>query len=211
MRLEGEDVNGGPNGLWNLLAEGQRPHPVLNTLMTELDASTPASYEALSDYLLENSTGRELTSAVLSSDGQQTVLSFQAETIDWQATIDLYDRLTLALQDAEDSLENDATLRIGGRSLIVAQTSADVAESAVISTSVVAFVILGMLVGIHTTRQKNFKQGLARGFVSWIPFLTFVNEDLYTFPSFQCVFVSAIHNISMLCWCMNLVISVIFS
>ena len=174
MLLQSEDVNGVPNGLWNLLGEAQGRDPVLNTLMTDLDESTPASYQSLSDYLLENSTGRQLTSAVLSSDGQQTVLSFQAETLDWQATIDLYDRLTLTLQDTEDSLDSDATLRIGGRSLIVAQTSADVAESAVISTSVVALVILGMLVGIHTTRQKNFKQGLARGFVSWIPLMMVV-------------------------------------
>ncbi len=172
--MDSEDVSGTPNGLWSLLSEAQVRDSTLNELMTSLNASSTASYQALSDYLLTSSSGRQLTGAVLASDGQQTVLSFQAETLDWQATIDLYDRLTLAAQSTEDSLESDATLRIGGRSLIVAQTTSDVAESAVISTSVVAFVILGMLVGIHTTRQKDIKQGLARGFVSWIPLMMVV-------------------------------------
>ena len=174
MLLQSEDVSGAPNGLWSLLAQAQVRDTGLNSMMEALDASEPATYQALSDYLLQNQTGRQLTSAVLSSDGQQTVLSFQAETLDWQATIDLYERLSLALDDTEDSLEGDANLRIGGRSLIVAQTTSDVAESAVLSTSVVAFVILAMLVAIHTTRQKNFKQGLARGFVSWIPLMMVV-------------------------------------
>jgi predicted RND superfamily exporter protein len=174
MLMDSEDVSGTPNGLWNLLSEAQVRDSTLNELMTSLNASSTASYEALSDYLLTNATGRQLTGAVLAADGQQTVLSFQAETLDWQATIDLYDRLSASTQLTEDSLDSDATLRIGGRSLIVAQTTSDVAESAVLSTSVVAFVILGMLVGIHTTRQKDIKQGLARGFVSWIPLMMVV-------------------------------------
>ncbi|MCH1422177.1 MAG: MMPL family transporter [Candidatus Poseidoniaceae archaeon] len=174
MLTESDDVSGTPNGLWNLLSEAQIRDTVLNDLMVSLDANSPETYDALSAYVLENETGRQLTAAVLASNGQQTVLSFQAETLDWQATIDLYDRLTAAAQGTEDAIESDATLRIGGRSLIVAQTTSDVAESAVLSTSVVAFVILGMLVGIHTTRQKNIKQGLARGFVSWIPLMMVV-------------------------------------
>ena len=174
MLTESDDVSGTPNGLWNLLSEAQVRDTVLNDLMVALDANSPETYDALSAYVLENETGRQLTAAVLASNGHQTVLSFQAETLDWQATIDLYDRLTAAAQGTEDTIESDATLRIGGRSLIVAQTTSDVAESAVLSTSVVAFVILGMLVGIHTTRQKNIKQGLARGFVSWIPLMMVV-------------------------------------
>ena len=174
MLLDSEDVSGTPNGLWSLLSEAQVRDPYLNTLMIGLNSSSPATYQDLSEYLLTNSTGRQLTSGVLSSDGQQTVLSFQAETLDWQATIDLYDRLTTLAQDTEEGLDSDATLRIGGRSLIVAQTTSNVAESAVLSTSVVALVILGMLVGIHTTRQKSFKQGLGRGFVSWIPLMMVV-------------------------------------
>ena len=174
MLLESPDVSGTPNGLWSLLSEAQVRDPYLNSLMLALDSTSLGSYQNLSDYLLLNSTGRQLTSGVLSSDGQQTVLSFQAETLDWQATIDLYDRLTTLAQDTEGALDSDATLRIGGRSLIVAQTTSNVAESAVLSTSVVALVILGMLVGIHTTRQKSFKQGLGRGFVSWIPLMMVV-------------------------------------
>jgi predicted RND superfamily exporter protein len=111
---------------------------------------------------------------VLASDGQQTVISFQAETLDWQATIDLNERMIDALTAAEDELESDATLRVGGRSLILAQTTSDVADSAILSTGIVAGVILLMLVGIHSVRQRDLAQGAARGFVSWIPLMMVV-------------------------------------
>ena len=146
----------------------------LANLMSNLDDTNQSTWDELETYLLTNENGRELTSSLLASDGQQTVISFQAETLDWQATIDLNQRMVDALEGAENGLDSDAQLRVGGRSLILAQTTSDVADSAIISTGVVAIVILFMLVGIHSVRQRDVIQGAARGFVSWIPLMMVV-------------------------------------
>ena len=172
--LESPDVSGAPSGLWNLLAEAQVRDSTLNGLMGQLDDANQSTWDDLATYLLQTSEGRELSSAVLASDGLQTVLSFQAETLDWQATIDLNQRMIDSLESAEQDLEGDADLRVGGRSLILAQTTSDVADSAILSTGIVAVVILMMLVGIHSVRQKDLVQGLSRGFVSWIPLMMVV-------------------------------------
>ena len=79
-----------------------------------------------------------------------------------------------SLESAEEGLEGDANLRVGGRSLILAQTTSDVADSAIMSTGIVAVVILMMLVGIHSVRQRDVIQGMSRGFVSWIPLMMVV-------------------------------------
>ena len=168
------DVSGAPSGLWNVLDEAQVRNPSLGALMSNLQDDNQTSWEDLEAYLLTTEQGRELTASVLASDGQQTVISFQAETLDWQATIDLNERLIDALTAAEDEVESDATLRVGGRSLILAQTTSDVADSAILSTGIVAGVILLMLVGIHSVRQRDLAQGAARGFVSWIPLMMVV-------------------------------------
>jgi predicted RND superfamily exporter protein len=172
--LESPDVSGSPSGLWNALSEAQVRDSTLNGLMMGLDDANQSTWDDLGAYLLASEDGRNLTSSFLASDGQQTVLSFQAETLDWQATIDLNQRMIDALDAAEDGLEGDAELRVGGRSLILAQTTSDVADSAILSTGIVAVVILLMLVGIHTVRQRDVMQGAARGFVSWIPLMMVV-------------------------------------
>ena len=172
--LESPDVSGAPSGLWNVLTEAQVRDSALSALIANLDDENLSTWDDLGEYLLQTSAGRNLTSSVLASDGQQTVLSFQAETLDWQATIDLNDRMIDALENAENELDSDATLRVGGRSLILAQTTSDVADSAILSTGIVAVVILFMLVGIHSVRQKDILQGAARGFVSWIPLMMVV-------------------------------------
>jgi predicted RND superfamily exporter protein len=172
--LDSPDVSGAPSGLWNVLEEAQVRDSNLSALMTNLDAANQTTWDELSTYLLETPAGRELTSSFLASDGQQTVISFQAETLDWQATIDLNERMITALEEAEKGLEGEAQLRVGGRSLILAQTTSDVADSAVLSTGIVAGVILVMLVGIHSVRQRDVVQGAARGFVSWIPLMMVV-------------------------------------
>lgn len=172
--LESSDVSGAPSGLWNLLAEAQVRDSTLNGLMNQLDDTNQSTWDELAAYMLETPEGRELSSSVLASDGQQTVLSFQAETLDWQATIDLNQRMIDSLESAEEGLEGDANLRVGGRSLILAQTTSDVADSAIMSTGIVAVVILMMLVGIHSVRQRDVVQGMSRGFVSWIPLMMVV-------------------------------------
>lgn len=172
--LDSPDVSGTPSGLWNVLNEAQVRDSDLASLMSNLVDDNASSWDDLESYLLTTEQGRELTSSVLASDGQQTVISFQADTLDWQATIDLNERMIGALDAAEDELNSDATLRVGGRSLILAQTTSDVADSAILSTGIVAGVILFMLVGIHSVRQRNLIQGAARGFVSWIPLMMVV-------------------------------------
>lgn len=172
--LESPDVSGAPSGLWNVLSEAQVRDSTLNQLMNQLDDTNQSTWDELATYLLQTPEGRELSSSVLASDGQQTVLSFQAETLDWQATIDLNQRMIDSLESAEEGLEGDANLRVGGRSLILAQTTSDVADSAIMSTGIVAVVILMMLVGIHSVRQRDLVQGASRGFVSWIPLMMVV-------------------------------------
>ena len=172
--LNSPDVSGAPSGLWTALNEAQVRDQDLANLMSNLDDTNQSTWDELETYLLTNENGRELTSSLLASDGQQTVISFQAETLDWQATIDLNQRMVDALEGAENGLDSDAQLRVGGRSLILAQTTSDVADSAIISTGVVAIVILFMLVGIHSVRQRDVIQGAARGFVSWIPLMMVV-------------------------------------
>ena len=70
----------------------------------------------------------------------QTVISFQASTLDWSATTVFQEEVTESLNDVTDGSSFSASL--SGRSLILAQITADVAEAAVVSTSVVAGVIL---------------------------------------------------------------------
>ena len=102
------------------------------------------------------------------------MILFHAATLDWGATVVFESELSEDLSQLEEDREGEYTIRISGRSLIVAQVTEDVAESAVISTATVAGVILVMLIGINTVRQKNFQRGAARGFVTWIPLMVVV-------------------------------------
>ena len=103
------------------------------------------------------------------------MLSFQADTLDWGATVELAESIEAALTDLSAQAGDDYTLRLSGRALINAQTTADVATASVQSTGIVAVVILFMLVGIHTVRNGNdLKEGVQRGVVSWIPLMMVV-------------------------------------
>ena len=168
------DVTGVPNGLWDLIQESRTQHEVLDEIMTDIDGGATDAWNDLSDWLLLNETGRQLSAALLHSNGQQTLISFQATTLDWQATVDLTERIEKLLSDTQQIIPDDGTLRVSGRSLINAQTTSDVAASSIQSTAIVAIVILVMLVSIHSFRQKDVQQGLARGFVSWIPLMMVV-------------------------------------
>lgn len=171
---ESPDTNGIPSGLWNVLDESRLQDNLLDELMTGIDNNNSDSWNALSDWLLNNESGRDLTNGILHSNGQQTLISFQANTLDWQATVDLDARINELLQLIEVQFTDDGELRLSGRSLINAQTTSDVAASSIQSTAIVAIVILIMLVSIHTIRQKDLQQGFARGFVSWIPLMMVV-------------------------------------
>ena len=168
------DVTGVPNGLWDLIQESRTQFELLDRIMADIDAGDIQAWAELSNWLLGNETGRQISSALLHSNGQQTLISFQATTLDWQATVDLNDRIEQILTDVEQDIPDEGTLRVSGRSLINAQTTSDVAKSSIQSTALVAGVILVMLVSIHSFRQRSLNQGLARGFVSWIPLMMVV-------------------------------------
>tara|TARA_B100000767_G_scaffold274202_1_gene306489 strand:- start:2517 stop:5270 length:2754 start_codon:yes stop_codon:yes gene_type:complete len=166
-----EEINGLPIGIWGILEESRSANNELDSILNQLDDSD-ASWSMLKTWLLSED-GRNLSSGNLNFDATQTVISFQAATLDWGATVVFENKLSEDLSQLEED-RDEYTIRISGRSLIVAQITEDVADSAVISTATVAGVILVMLVGINTVRQKNFVRGAARGFVTWIPLMVVV-------------------------------------
>ena len=168
------DITGVPNGLWDLIQESRVQYQNLDQIMVDIDIGEVDAWNDLADWLLLNETGRQISSALLHSNGQQTLISFQATTLDWQATVDLNDRIEQILDEVEQEIPDDGKLRVSGRSLINAQTTSDVAASSIQSTALVAIVILVMLVSIHSYRQRDLIQGLSRGVVSWIPLMMVV-------------------------------------
>ncbi len=167
-----DEINGLPIGIWGILEEYRSSDSELDLILNQLDDSN-ASWSLLKTWLLSED-GRNISSGNLNSDATQTVISFQAATLDWGATVDFEGELSEDLSLLEGEREGEYSIRISGRSLIVAQITEDVAESAVRSTATVAGVILVMLIGINTVRQKDFVRGAARGFVTWIPLMVVV-------------------------------------
>ena len=165
-------VTGLPIGIWSVLEESRTSNPELDTLMLSLD-DDQSSWLDLEQWLLSEA-GRNISSGTLNSKASQTVISFQAATLDWQATADFESELSDDLADLAKDSDGDFTVRLSGRSLILAQVTADVADSAILSTGTVAGVILLMLIGINTVRQKDLAKGAARGFVTWIPLMVVV-------------------------------------
>ena len=169
---ENSKVTGVPIGIWSVLEEARISNTELDTLMSALD-DDDANWQNLEDWLL-TSDGRNISSGTLNSKASQTVISFQAATLDWQATADFETELSGDLADLAKESDGDFTVKLSGRSLILAQITADVADSAILSTGTVAGVILLMLIGINTVRQKDLARGAARGFVTWIPLMVVV-------------------------------------
>ena len=165
-------VTGVPIGIWSVLEESRTSNPELDTLMVSLD-DDESSWLDLEQWLLSEA-GRNISSGTLNSKASQTVISFQAATLDWQATADFETELSDNLANLAKDSDGDFTVQLSGRSLILAQVTADVADSAILSTGTVAGVILLMLIGINTVRQKDLAKGAARGFVTWIPLMVVV-------------------------------------
>ena len=169
------DVSGVPNGIWDVYEQARLQDPVLDGYMAQAEAGEPSGYNLLLTWSLENETGVETTKSLLARDGAQTVLSFQADTLDWAATVDLAESIEASLDLLSEEAGDGFELRLSGRALINAQTTADVATASVQSTGIVAVVILFMLVSIHTVRNQNdLKEGVQRGVVSWIPLMMVV-------------------------------------
>jgi len=169
------DINGVTNGLWDVLEQARLQDTTLDGLIQAIDAGDSQAWQALETWALENSTGIEMTKSLLARDGGQTVISFQAETLDWAATVAFAERMDASLVDMSQNIDDDFSLSLSGRSLIQAQTTSDVANASIQSTAIVAIVILLMLTSIHTFRnQNNIMEGIQRGFVSWIPLMMVV-------------------------------------
>ena len=170
-----DDVSGVPTGIWDVYEQARLQDPVLDGFLLAAEAGDRTGYNDLLAWSLDNETGVETTKSLLARDGTQTLLSFQADTLDWGATVDLAESIEASLEQLSAEAGDDFTLRLSGRALINAQTTADVASASVQSTGIVAVVILFMLVGIHTVRnENNLKEGLQRGVVSWIPLMMVV-------------------------------------
>ena len=167
-----EGVTGVPTGLWDTLESERGRNPSLDAMLADLTSNS--DFDQLKEYLLNTDEGRELVGSLLYIDGQQTIISFQANTLDWQATVDFEESLSEALEDASTSVDGDFSMELSGRALILAQISADVAISAITSTAIVAFTILFVLIVIQFIRTQNIKQAVLRGGVIWIPLITVV-------------------------------------
>jgi predicted RND superfamily exporter protein len=167
-----EGINGLPIGIWGILEESRSSNSELDNLMNALDDSE-VTWGMLKIWLLTED-GRNVSSGNLNYDATQTVISFQAATLDWEATAEFENELSDVLSKLEDNRDGEYLIQISGRSLILAQVTADVADSAVLSTATVAGVILIMLVGINSVRQRDVIRGAARGFVTWIPLMVVV-------------------------------------
>jgi predicted RND superfamily exporter protein len=173
--LARDDVNGVPNGIWDVFGQARLQDPVLDGFMLAAEAGDASGYDDLLAWSLENETGIETTKSLLARDGEQTVLSFQADTLGWGATVELAESIEATLVDLSEEAGEAFDLRLSGRALINAQTTSDVASASVQSTGIVAVVILLMLIGIHTVRNENdLKEGVQRGVVSWIPLMMVV-------------------------------------
>ena len=167
-----EGVTGVPTGLWDTLESERGRNPSLDAMLADLTSNS--DFDQLKEYLLNTDEGRDLVGSLLYIDGQQTIISFQANTLDWQATVDFEESLSEALEDASTSVDGDFSMELSGRALILAQISADVAISAITSTAIVAFTILFVLIVIQFIRTQNIKQAVLRGGVIWIPLITVV-------------------------------------
>tara|TARA_Y100001954_G_scaffold150893_1_gene160338 strand:- start:130 stop:2367 length:2238 start_codon:yes stop_codon:yes gene_type:complete len=158
--------------LWSTLDSTRGSDSELSSLMLSVESGEDGSWSDLREWLTGTDAGRDVSSGLLSEDGQQTLVSFQAATLDWSDTNSFESELSSML--SASASESAFTADLSGRSLILAQITSDVAGAAVLSTVIVAGVILLMLVTIHTFRTRNLGLGVARGVVTWIPLLAVV-------------------------------------
>ena len=158
--------------LWSTLDSSRGSNPELASLMLSVENEEEGAWSSLREWLTGTEAGRDVSSGLLAGDGQQTLVSFQAATLDWSDTNSFESNLSAGLSASVSG--SGFTADLSGRSLILAQITSDVAEAAVLSTVIVAGVILLMLVTIHTFRTRNLGLGMARGVVTWIPLLAVV-------------------------------------
>lgn len=169
--VDDEDIAGDPIGLWGALERARPRDAQLDTLLADVEATpTTTTYAALSTYLLTTEPGRQVSAAYLAEDGQQSVVTFEAATIDYTDTVNLEQRLSSAASEASTSTH---ALAITGQGFILAQITEEVAQASIVSLAVVGVVILGMLVFTKTLRHQDPVRGLIIGgplliVVAWV-------------------------------------------
>ena len=140
---------------------------VLDAILQSItdNSTNQSNWDSLSSWILYNETGRELTARYVPDEGGQTVIQFSAATVDWSDTVEFEERLTTAL----DGLDGEGEMGIAGRPLILAQVTEGVASAAVLSTLIVASVILFMLIGLQSVEKRDKKRAFVTGLFMWIP------------------------------------------
>jgi len=146
-------------GVWELLELEATRDVELRNILDSLETDNP-EWLQLQNWVDSN---QDLTFRYLRGDFKQTVISFYAPSLDWQETVDFVTVLDSGLNEFEGDY------KVSGRGLILAQISEDVAKSAVVSTGIVATMILLMLIGINVSREETPQRGLLKGFVMWLP------------------------------------------
>ena len=114
-----DDISGVPSGVWNVYEQARLQDPVLDQMMEEAETGDEAAFDTLLAWSMLNETGIEATKSLLARDGQQTLLSFQADTLGWSETVDLAQSIEAALDELSDEIGDDYTLRLSGRALIL--------------------------------------------------------------------------------------------
>ena len=87
-------ITGLPIGIWSVLEESRTSNSNLDTLMSNLN-DDDSTWQALEDWLLTAEGMVNISASTLNSDATQTIISFQAATLDWQATADFESELIL--------------------------------------------------------------------------------------------------------------------
>ncbi|MAV07497.1 MAG: hypothetical protein CMA29_06380 [Euryarchaeota archaeon] len=155
------------SSLRSTLESSANTDSVLDDILQSItdDPTNQSNWDTLSSWVMNNETGREITARYVPDEGGQTVIQFSAATVDWSDTVDFEERLTTAL----DELDGEGEMGVAGRPLILAQVTEGVASAAVLSTLVVASVILFMLIGLQSVEKRDKKRAFVTGLFMWIP------------------------------------------
>ena len=102
-----DDISGVPSGVWNVYEQARLQDPVLDQIMAGAETGDEAAFDTLLAWSMLNETGIEATKSLLARDGQQTLLSFQADTLGWSETVDLAQSIEAALDELSDEIGDD--------------------------------------------------------------------------------------------------------
>ncbi len=148
------------DSLWSRIQLSRQVNPELNNLVIAVEnESSDDDWDSLKTYLL-SSEAQSISSGILSSDGQQSVIRFQSPSLNYQDSLDLESSLS---SDIAEISNIQYSIQLTGRDFIIAQITEDVARSSIISTVIVALIFLSMLVLINGIQKRDPIRGLIIG------------------------------------------------